>query len=91
LGDVAPYFDAPLEMTILDRYELRRQADIPHFRISENPDELVVKEKQVLDPSAGESAYAMNAAGTTRASVSTKGSTATARIQMSGEQRAPPR
>jgi hypothetical protein len=42
LADATPYFDAPLEPTILDRYQMVRQRDIPNLRLSDKPDELIV-------------------------------------------------
>lgn len=89
LTDLTPYFDKQLEPSILDRYEVVRQRDVPHLRLSDNPDELVVREKQPLDPGAGEVSFAMTADGNTRFSMGSKGNRGTATLQMSAPKPSP--
>ena len=69
LADVASYFNPPVDPTLLDRYELVPQRDIPNVRLSQNPDELIVKEKKVLDPAAGENLQLVNLRGTARGTI----------------------
>ncbi len=69
LADVATYFSPPVELSLLDRYELIPQRDIPSVRLSQNPDELIVREKRALDPAAGETLQLINLKGNARGTI----------------------
>ncbi len=69
LTDVASYFNPPVDPGLLDRYELVPQRDIPNLRLSQNPDELIVKEKRALDPAAGETLQLINLKGNARGTI----------------------
>jgi len=69
LADVASYFSPPVELNVLERYELIPQRDIPNVRLSQNPDELIVREKRALDPAAGETVQLINLKGTARGAI----------------------
>ncbi|MEN9576918.1 MAG: hypothetical protein RL514_4773 [Verrucomicrobiota bacterium] len=69
LADVATYFSPPVEVSLLDRYELIPQRDIPSVRLSQNPDELIVREKRALDPAAGETLQLINLKGNARGTI----------------------
>lgn len=69
LADVANYFNPPVENSLLDRYELIPQRDIPSVRLSQNPDELIVREKRALDPVAGETLQLINLKGNARGTI----------------------
>ena len=69
LADVANYFSPPVELNLLDRYELIPQRDIPSVRLSQNPDELIVREKRALDPAAGETQQLINLKGNARGTI----------------------
>lgn len=69
LSDVASYFDPPVDSALLDRYELTPQRNITTVRLSQNPDELIVKEKNALDPAAGETLQLINLRGNLRGTI----------------------
>ena len=69
LTDVAGYFDPPVDSTLLDRYELTAQRNITTVRLSQNPDELIVKEKNALDPASGETLQLINLRGNLRGTI----------------------
>ena len=69
LTDVASYFDPPVDSALLDRYELTAQRNITTVRLSQNPDELIVKEKNALDPAAGETLQLINLKGNLRGTI----------------------
>ena len=69
LADVLSYFSPPVEASLLDRYELIPQRDIPSVRLSQNPDELIVREKRALDPAAGETLQLINLKGNARGTI----------------------
>ena len=69
LTDVAGYFAPPVDSALLDRYELTAQRNITTVRLSQNPDELIVKEKSALDPAAGETLHLINLKGNLRGTI----------------------
>lgn len=69
LAEVANYFTPPVDLSLLDRYELIPQRDIPSVRLSQNPDELIVREKRALDPAAGETLQLINLKGNARGTI----------------------
>ncbi len=69
LTDIATYFEPPVDSALLDRYELTAQRNVTTVRLSQNPDELIVKEKNALDPAAGEILQLINLKGNLRGTI----------------------